>query len=175
MPAASYVLFPSMGVMFYELRSEPLGAIDFQYHGDPTSWNQCLGWWLLTWQHTGLPCPAHSTSPFDPWWDHSEGRDWADSSSVWARRGQARKPPAEPHRQAGQGYTAYKRGSICPSLSEAARSLLPGREENELALLAPNSNTVKKNMALKRNPYFTGSQSTEEQSHSQWILIKIRM
>lgn len=40
-------MFPLTGVMFYELRSDPLEAMHFQYHQDPHSWNQLLDRWLL--------------------------------------------------------------------------------------------------------------------------------
>ena len=75
-------------------------------------------------QRSWLQCPAHSTSPSVL--DELILRDETELTQAVSGHAEAQKHPAEPPRQAGrqagQGYTAYKRGTVCPSLSEAALS-----------------------------------------------------
>lgn len=114
------LVFPLMGVMFYELSQvRPIRSNRFPIPSRSWVLEPISG--LLIADMAAHMAPAHSSCPFSPWSDHSEGWNWADSSSVWPGRGLALYPAEQKGRRAGGARIhSIQRRYHRPSLSESS-------------------------------------------------------
>lgn len=154
-------MFSLMAAMFYKLGSDPLEAIDFQWW-DPEPWNQFMAWQPLSadadrCRHGSSAQPAQPS--LQPWRDPPDRHTGRQGTHT-------------------QGHTAH-------------RSSVPFTENSSHTTQFPNPRLRVRKWAGFAHPKFKyssrdkrpwheirislGVHHTEEQSHSQWFLIKINI
>lgn len=148
------LVFPLMGVMFYELSQvRPIRSNRFPIPSRSWVLEPISG--LLIADMAAHMAPAHSSCPFSPWSDHSEGWDWADSSGVWTGRGLALYPAEQKGRAGRQGKDtqhtkeAPSSFTVWEQLSQHSVLQLPGRGKKMSLVCSPQIQIQLKNWPWK--------------------------